>query len=364
MAIYNIETDEITTSQQTPTEQSRDVPAVRPQTEGANQSPLQQQLTQLEADRKQTLADTQSSYDAFLQSLDEEGNAIDALTSTVKKRKVVDPEQMRIRRNIANLYDALQLTGALAGMATGGRGTIGTPAQLTSATATHNTLAERLQEQQRQADNAYTEALANMTHRQQTARANLNKQRLQANNNFERAKQDINKHYDTQTRLINEGEAKRKNALDIAIRRNANALEVAQVRAASGRSGGKSSDYTLFEYDGNNYKLPRAQKSDFSAAVGLLVQNSFGAIRPEDLGRYGAKLSGTALHMAILRGVLKGDIPVNAETYNEALDIVDTYLSPMQSIPTATENTTSTKTDIPGFSTSTSSTGKITIPGF
>ena len=102
-------------------------------------------------------------------------------------------------------------------------------------------------------------------------------------------------------------------------------------------------------------------RKDFSSAVGNLVNNSDNAIYPEDFTRYGAKLSGTALHMAILRAVLNGDIQVNANTYQEALSIFETYFTPVQPTPQAT---TTTKTDIPGFSASTSTTGKKTIPGF
>ena len=365
MAIYNIETDEITTTTPSEGRVEGDSPSMSSpqQTEGANQSPLQQQLTQLEADRKQALADTQSSYDAFLQSLDEEGNAIDALTSTVKKRKVVDPEQMRVRRNIANLYDALQLTGALAGMATGGRGTIGTPAQLTSATTTNNTLAERLQEQQRQADNAYTEALANMTHRQQTARANLNKQRLQASNNFERAKQDINKHYDTQTRLINEGEAKRKHAYNLAVMKENNKIEMAQKRLK--KQGVKKAE-EIIPYDNAYYKIDPQYNTALSYEAYEFAQRYY--IDMSDFKRNSGSNSKNA-SAALILSALNGTLPLSdedaAQAYKDALKIFNSYFVEVNpGNNKATENTTPTKTDIPGFSTSTSSTGKITIPGF
>ena len=370
-AIYNPDTDEITTQHTegavgvtpttSPSASTSEIGGV-PQGEGVTDTlpGVQSQIDNLNAQRKAELDHIDTNYNQFLEQYDTEGNAIEALSSTVKKRKVIDPEQMRIRRNIANLYDALQLTGSLAGMAAGGRGTIGTPAQLSSAAAAHNTLAQRLQEQQRQADQDYTTQLANMTHRQQTARANLNKQRAQATANYDKQRAAINKHYDNLETKIIEGERKRRQDYTLTLRKEATKIQVAQGRLA--KKGVKNSD-EFIPYDNAYYKIDPKYRTALSYDVSDFAQRYYidmsGFKRKNNLN---SKTAAAALIISVLNGTLPISNESKAQAYQDALDIFQTYF--IESTPTAKTNTTTTKTDIPGFSASTSTTGKKTIPGF
>lgn len=349
-AIYNPDTDEITTqrtegavgetSTTSPSASTSEIGG-GPQGEGGNNTlpGVQSQIDNLNAQRKAELDHIDTNYNQFLEQYDTEGNAIEALSSTVKKRKVIDPEQMRIRRNIANLYDALQLTGSLAGMAAGGRGTIGTPAQLSSAAAAHNTLAQRLQEQQRQADQDYTTQLANMTHRQQTARANLNKQRAQATANYDKQRAAINKHYDNLETKIIEGERKRQHNMATTILRENNKQQLAYQRQYGKTSTDKSSE--LF-YEGNWYKLPKNREKGFMGEVAQLSDRI--GINLYYLSKTN-NVKGLPLYTGAILSILNGtvkEVEITPEVYQEALDIFNTYLSPLTHTPKAKTNTTTT----------------------
>lgn len=354
-AIYNPDTDEITTqltegavgvtpttspsastSEVTTPPLPEGIGEVSPRDGGVNTDILpgvQSQIDNLNTQREAELNHIDSNYNQYLEQYDTEGNAIDALTSTVKKRKVVDPEQMRIRRNIANLYDALQLTGSLAGMAAGGRGTIGTPAQLTSASAAHNTLAERLQEQQRQADNAYTEALANLAHRQQTARANLNKQRAQVTANYDKQRAAINKHYDNLETKIIEGERKRRQEYTLTLRKEATKIQVAQSRLA--KKGVKNSD-EFIPYDNAYYKIDPKYRTALSYDASDFAQRYY--IDMSDFKREN-NLNSKNAAAALIISALNGTLPIldenKPQAYQDALDIFQTYF--IESTPTATQ---------------------------
>ena len=344
-AIYNPDTDEITTqrtegavgetSTTSPSASTSEIGVV-PQGEGGNNTlpGVQSQIDNLNAQRKAELDHIDTNYNQYLEQYDTEGNAIEALSSTVKKRKVIDPEQMRIRRNIANLYDALQLTGSLAGMAAGGRGTIGTPAQLSSAAAAHNTLAQRLQEQQRQADQDYTTQLANMTHRQATARANLNKQRAQATANYDKQRAAINKHYDNLETKIIEGERKRQHNMATTILRENNKQQLAYQRQYGKTPTDKSSE--LF-YEGNWYKLPKNREKGFMGEVAQLSDRI--GINLYYLSKTN-NVKGLPLYTGAILSILNGtvkDVEITPEVYQEALDIFNTYLSPLTRTSTATQ---------------------------
>lgn len=318
---------------------------------------LQSQLGALEAQRQADLEHINRNYQDLNQEYDDELDIIDNLHKTVSRRKVVDSRAVRARQALGSLYDTIQLIGSAASMA--GKTTPPAP-QLTSAQAQQNTIADRLYAAQRQADQDYAKQLQYITRQQQQARADIAKQRRQAKTEADRMRLNTNKHYDTQATRILEGERNRQNRTRIAIERNATAIKQTNIRAYGGGGSG-TNKYDLFDFDGNSYRLPANMRKDFSSAVGNLVNNSDNAIYPEDFTRYGAKLSGTALHMAILRAVLNGDIQVNANTYQDALDIFETYFTPVKP---PQQPTITTKTDIPGFSASTSTTGKKTIPGF
>lgn len=287
---------------------------------------LQQQLGALEAQRQADLEHINRNYQDLNQEYDDQLDIIDNLHKTVSRRKVVDPRAVQARQALGSLYDTIQLIGSAASMA--GKTTPPAP-QLTSAQAQQNTIADRLYAAQRQADQDYATQLRHITQRQQQARADIAKQRRQSKTEADRMRLNTNKHYDTQATRILEGERNRQNRTRIAIERNATAIKQANIRAYGGGGSG-ANKYDLFDFDGNSYRLPANMRKDFSSAVGNLVNNSDNAIYPEDFTRYGAKLSGTALHMAILRAVLNGDIQVNANTYQEALSIFETYFTPVK----------------------------------
>lgn len=287
---------------------------------------LQQQLGALEAQRQADLEHINRNYQDLNQEYDDQLDIIDNLHKTISRRKVVDPRAVQARQALGSLYDTIQLIGSAASMA--GKTTPPAP-QLTSAQAQQNTIADRLYAAQRQADQDYATQLRHITQRQQQARADIAHQRRQSKTEADRMRLNTNKHYDTLSTRITEGERNRQNRTRIAIERNATAIKQANIRAY-GSGGSGANKYDLFDFDGSSYRLPANMRKDFSSAVGNLVNNSDNAIYPEDFTRYGAKLSGTALHMAILRAVLNGDIQVNANTYQEALDIFETYFTPVQ----------------------------------
>lgn len=279
---------------------------------------LQQQLGALEAQRQADLDHINRNYQDLNQEYDDQLDIIDNLHKTVSRRKVVDPRAVQARQALGSLYDTIQLIGSAASMA--GKTTPPAP-QLTSAQAQQNTIADRLYAAQRQADQDYATQLRHITQRQQQARTDLARKRRQAKTEADRMRLNTNKHYDTLFTRLTEGERDRQNRTRIAIERNATAIKQTNIRAYGGGGSG-ANKYDLFDFDGSSYRLPANMRKDFSSAVGNLVNNS------DNATRYGAKLSGTALHMAILRGVLNGDIQVNANTYQDALDIFDTYFTP------------------------------------
>ena len=296
---------------------------------------LQQQLGALEAQRQADLDHINRNYQDLNQEYDDQLDIIDNLHKTISRRKVVDPRAVQARQALGSLYDTIQLIGSAASMA--GKTTPPAP-QLTSAQAQQNTIADRLYAAQRQADQDYTTQLQHITRQQQQARADIAKQRRQAKTEADRMRLNTNKHYDTLSTRLTEGEHNRQNRTRIAIERNATAIKQANIRAY-GSGGSGANKYDLFDFDGSSYRLPANMRKDFSSAVGNLVNNSDNAIYPEDFTRYGAKLSGTALHMAILRAVLNGDIQVNANTYQDALDIFETYFTPVKPPQQPTQGT-------------------------
>ena len=317
---------------------------------------LQQQLGALETQRQADIEHINRNYQDLNQEYDDQLDIIDNLHKTVSRRKVVDPRAVQARQALGSLYDTIQLIGSAAAMA--GNTTPPSP-QLTSAQAQQKTIADRLYAAQRQADEDYATQLRYITRQQQQARTDIAKQRRQAKTEADRTRLNTNKHYDNLVSKAVENERNRKNKLDIAIRRNANAIETAKIRAY-GSGSGSGSKFDFFTFDGNQYQLPANKRKDFSSAVGVLIKNSQGALHADDYGQFGAKLSGVPLYMAILRAVLNRDVTVDDNTYNGALDILETFFTPYKE----PQPTTTTKTDIPGFSASTSTTGKKTIPGF
>lgn len=335
---------------------------VTTQTDNIDISPtLQSQLDALDEQRKADLEHINRNYNDLNQEYDDQLDIIDNMHNTIARRKVYDPRAVNARQALGSLYDTIQLIGSAASMA--GKTTPPAP-QLTSAQAQQQTIADRLYAAQRQADQDYATQLRLITQRQQQARADIARQRRQATTEADRMRLNTNKHYDTINTRILEGERNRQNRMRIAIEHNATAIKQANIRAYGG-SGSGANKFDLFDFDSSSYRLPNNMRKDFSSAIGNLVQISDYAIDKERFTRYGAGLSGTALHMAILRAVLNRDIEVNADAYNYAIDIFNTYFTPVQKPQQPTpQSTTTTKTDIPGFSASTSTTGKKTIPGF
>ena len=113
-------------------------------------------------------------------------------------------------------------------------------------------------------------------------------------------------------------------------------------------------------YENNYYKIDAKHSSALPYVVADLAQRYY--IDMAYFKReYGLNNKNAA--PALILAALNGSLPVSpsqaAQLYQEALDIFETYFTPVQPTPQST-----TKTDIPGFSASTSTTGKKTIPGF
>ena len=287
---------------------------------------IQQQLSDIEAQRQLNEQHINDNYNRLIADIEAQGNAIDALHSTAQRTHTYDPHTLKAGRNMSALYDSLQLIGTLAAMSAKNTPP---PPQLSSATQENNNLAYKLQQQQAEADNRYATNLRLLKQRQLQAHTDLAKQRRQAKADTDRLLLNNAKHYDTlQTRIL-EGERNRQNRTRIAIERNATAIKQSNIRAYGG-GGNNTNKYDLFDFDGHTYRLSADKRKDFSSAVGNLVNNSNYAICPDNFSKYGAKLSGVALHMSILRAVLNQDIDVSPETYNEALSIFETYFTPTQ----------------------------------
>ncbi|MBQ5750852.1 MAG: hypothetical protein IIV86_05940 [Bacteroidaceae bacterium] len=317
---------------------------------------LQQQLGALEAQRQADLDHINRNYQDLNQEYDDQLDIIDNLHKTVSRRKVVDPRAVQARQALGSLYDTIQLIGSAASMA--GKTTPPAP-QLTSAQAQQNTIADRLYAAQRQADQDYTTQLQHITRQQQQARADIAKQRRQSKTEADRMRLNTNKHYDTLSTRLTEGEAKRIHETKLAVFREANRIKRGQEKLSA--TGVKNSE-DFIPYENNYYKIDAKHSSALPYVVADLAQRYY--IDMAYFKReYGLNNKNAA--PALILAALNGSLPVSpsqaAQLYQEALDIFETYFTPVQPTPQAT---TTTKTDIPGFSASTSTTGKKTIPGF
>lgn len=317
---------------------------------------LQQQLGALEAQRQADLEHINRNYQDLNQEYDDQLDIIDNLHKTVSRRKVVDPRAVQARQALGSLYDTIQLIGSAASMA--GKTTPPSP-QLTSAQAQQNTIADRLYAAQQQADQDYATQLRHITQRQQQARTDLARQRRQATTEADRMRLNINKHYDTLSTRLTEGEAKRKHETKLAVFKETSKIKRGQEKLST--SGVKNSE-DFIPYENTYYKIDAKYSTALPYEVAELAQRYY--IDIADFKRENG-LSNKNTAAALILAALNGSLPVSqsqaAQLYQDALSIFETYFTPVQ--PTQ-QSTTTTKTDIPGFSASTSTTGKKTIPGF
>ena len=316
---------------------------------------LQQQLGALEAQRQADLDHINRNYQDLNQEYDDQLDIIDNLHKTVSRRKVVDPRAVQARQALGSLYDTIQLIGSAASMA--GKTTPPAP-QLTSAQAQQKTIADRLYAAQQQADQDYATQLRHITQRQQQARADIAKQRRQSKTEADRMRLNTNKHYDTLSTRLTEGERNRQSRMAQALLREDGKQKRYQEKLA--QQGVKNSG-DIITFDGEAYTTNKKQNADFQMRVANFANKYSIKVNyiKEDTG-----LSGINLFRHIITAALDGSLPLDegiaTQAYQEALDIFKTFFSPYK-VP---QPTTTTKTDIPGFSASTSTTGKKTIPGF
>ena len=367
-AIYNPDTDEITTqltegavgvtTTTSPPASTSEIGGV-PQGEVGNTDILpgvQSQINSLDAQRKADLEHINRNYNDLNQEYDDQLDIIDNMHNTIARRKVYDPRAVSARQALGSLYDTIQLIGSAASMA--GNSTPPAP-QLTSAQAQQQAIADRLYAAQQQADQDYATQLRLITQRQQQARADIARQRRQAQTDADRLRLNTNKHYDNLETKIIEGERKRRQDYTLTLRKEATKIQVAQGRLA--KKGVKNSD-EFIPYDNAYYKIDPKYRTALSYDAYDFAQRYY--IDMSDFKRennLNSKNAAAALIISALNGTLPIPDESKAQAYQDALDIFQTYF--IESTPTAAQ-TTSTKTDIPGFSTSTSTTGKKTIPGF
>lgn len=319
----------------------------------------QSQLDALDAQRKADLEHINRNYNDLNQEYDDQLDIIDNMHNTIARRKVYDPRALSARQALGSLYDTIQLIGSAASMA--GNSTPPAP-QLTSAQAQQQAIADRLYAAQQQADQDYATQLRLITQRQQQARADIARQRRQATTEADRLRLNTNKHYDTINTRILEGERNRQHNMATTILRENNKQQSAYKRQYGKTPTDNSSE--LF-YEGNWYKLPKNREKGFMGEVAQLSKRiGINLYYLSQLNNTRGLPLYTGAILSILNGSAK-EVEITPEAYQEALDIFNTYLTPVKQTQQPTpQSTTTTKTDIPGFSASTSTTGKKTIPGF
>ena len=286
---------------------------------------LQQQLGALEAQRKADIEHINRNYQDLNQEYDDQLDIIDNLHKTVSRRKVVDPRAVQARQALGSLYDTIQLIGSAAAMA--GNTTPPSP-QITSAQAQQNTIADRLYAAQRQADEDYATQLQHITRQQQQARADIARQRRQAKTEADRMRLNKNKHYDTLSTRITEGERDRQERFNLAVFRESEKQKRQQERLK--QQGVKNAqDFT--SYNGQFYNFDKSYNSAFKLEAGKFAADYGIDLRYE---KQDTGLSGIDLLKSVIIGTLEGglqfDDSIAAQAYQDALDIFETYFTPVK----------------------------------
>ena len=286
---------------------------------------LQQQLGALEAQRKADIEHINRNYQDLNQEYDDQLDIIDNLHKTVSRRKVVDPRAVQARQALGSLYDTIQLIGSAAAMA--GNTTPPSP-QITSAQAQQNTIADRLYAAQRQADEDYATQLQHITRQQQQARADIARQRRQTKTEADRMRLNKNKHYDTLSTRITEGERDRQERFNLAVFRESEKQKRQQERLK--QQGVKNAqDFT--SYNGQFYNFDKSYNSAFKLEAGKFAADYGIDLRYE---KQDTGLSGIDLLKSVIIGTLEGglqfDDSIAAQAYQDALDIFETYFTPVK----------------------------------